>query len=196
MTRTTKIDAINEILSLVGINTVASLDDPVRQDVIAAEETLNQTLKHIATQNNYYNRYEEVEYIPDSNGYIYVPNDVYDVELIDITKQVVIKGDRIFNITDKTFVWTKKEKFEVTYYLDFTDLPEVVMRYVINAAARTLYLKLFGPSAHLQVLAAESKLAYDIWQRWEYDSMDANMLAGNDVIRTWASPRRTGRKGN
>lgn len=196
MTRTTKIDAINEILSLVGINTVASLDDPVRQDVIAAEETLNQTLKHIATQNNYYNRYEEVEYTPDVNGYIYVPNDVYDAELIDPTRQAVIKGDRIFNITDKTFVWTKKEKFEVTYYLDFTDLPEVVMRYVIYASARTLYLKLFGPSAHLQVLAAESKLAYDVWQRWEYDSMDGNMLAGYDVIRTWASPRRSGRKGN
>ena len=117
--RTTRIDAINEVLTLVGLNTVASLDDPVRQDVISAEETLDQALKQVATQNNYYNRYEEVEFTPDSDGFIWVPNDVYDIESItNPLVQVVIKGEKLWNLTDKTFVWDTGStyKFSVTYY--------------------------------------------------------------------------------
>ena len=194
--RTTRIDAINEALTLVGLNTVASLDDPVRQDVISAEETLDQLLKQVATHNSYYNRYAKVEFTADSEGYIYVPADVYDIESIeDPLVQVVIKGDKLWNLTDNTFVWTAggKYTFSVTYFLDFTDLPEQVMRYVITATARRLYLKLFGVTSQLQALAVEEKIAYDAWQRWEYDSMDANMLAHPDSQRVWLSPRRAGR---
>ena len=81
----------------------------------------------------------------------------------------------------------------VTYYLDFTDLPEQVMRYVIQTTARRLYLKLFGVTSQYQALAVEEKIAYDTWMRWEYDSMDANMLGHPDVLRVWDSPRRAGR---
>ena len=194
--RTTKIDAINEALTLVGINEVASLEDPVRQDVIQAEETLDQVLKHIATLNSYYNRYAEVEFTPDSDGFIYVPDDVYDIEYIKSPRiQVVIKGNKLWNLTDKTFVWDigSTYKFSVTYYLEFSDLPEQVMRYVIMATARRLYLKLFGVTSQLQALTLEEKMAWDIWQKWEQDSMDANLLMHPDVFRIWDSPRRAGR---
>lgn len=194
MARTTRIDAINEVLTLVGINTVADLSDPVRQDVIAAEQTMDEMLRHIAAQSNFYNTYEKVTLTPDSNGYIYAPTDVYNVQLVSHPyDQVLIKGDRVYNLTEKTFVFSGPTEFEVEYYLEFSDLPEQVVRYLIAATARKLYFKLFGPSANLQVLAADEKMAYDLWQRWEYDQGDYNMLAHPDTLRTWYTPRRAGR---
>ena len=200
MSRTLRIDAINEILTSVGINTVASLDDPQRQDVIAAEQTLDEVLKHIATQDNFFNRYGKVEFDPDTNGFLLLPEDVYDVEYTESQDiQVLIKYNPtandycVFNLTDKTFVWDDSVVLDVTYYLTFEDLPEVVKRYVIASTARKLYLKLFGPSTHLQILAADEKIAYDILQRWEFDSGDYNMLNSPDVSRIWNTPRRMGR---
>ena len=195
MSRTTQLDAINEVLSLVGMSTVVSLDDPTRQDTIAAEQTLQEVLKHIGTQNSYYNTVVDVEFFTDSEGFIYVTDDVYDVEYLNSTQQVVLKGDRIYNLTKKTFVWDAASvDFQVTYFLTFTDLPEVVKRYVISATASRLYLKLFGASTQLNYLIGEEKLTYDIMQRWEFDAMDANVLAHPEVVRIWGSPRRGGNR--
>lgn len=194
MAKTTRIDAINQALTYIGVNTVASLDDPVRQDVIATEQTLDEVLKHVATQSNFHNVYEEVTLTPDSEGFIYVSDDIYNVELVDdAATQVIIKGDRVYNITDKTFVFNSPTKFEVQYYLDFDDLPEVVKIYVVMSTARRVYLKLFGPSATLQTLAFEEKMAYDVWQRWEFDQGDYNVLSNYDTFKVWAAPRRAGR---
>lgn len=194
MSRTTRIEAINEMLSLIGVNTVASLDDPVRQDAIAAEQTLDEVLKHIATQSYFHNIYEKVTLTPDTDGFIYISDDIYNVELVDdAITQVIIKGDRLYNLTDKTFEWSGPKKFEVQYYLEFTDLPEVIKRYAIMAGARRLYLKLFGPSQHLNALAFEERMAFDIWQRWEFDQGDYNVLTQYDTYRTWKSPRMGGR---
>lgn len=194
MVRTTRVDAINEMLTLIGVNTIASLDDPLRQDVIAAEQTLDESLKMLAVQNSFYNTFEDVTLDTDVNGFIYISDDIYNVELKgDGVTKALIKGDRVYNHTDKTFVWDGPQEFEVQYYLDFADLPEVVMRYIIHAAARKLYLKLFGPSQHLQYLVGEEKMHYDIWQRWEADQADLNMLNTYDSFRVWGSPRRAGR---
>ena len=180
---------------MVGINTVASLDDPVRQDVISAEQTLDEVLRHIASETHFYNTYEKVTLTPDSNGFIYVSDDIYNVQLLtNPYDQVVIKGDRVYNLTEKTFVWSKPTEFEVVYYLEFSDLPEQTVRYVIASTARKLYFKLFGPSANLQVLAGEEKMYYDMWKRWEYDQGDYNLLNNSDVRRVWYNPRSTSRK--
>ena len=194
MSRTTRIDAINEMLSLIGVNTIASLDDPLRQDAISAEQTLDEVLKHIAVQECFHNIYEKVTLTPDSEGFIYVTEDIYNVELVDDpSTQVIIKGDRLYNLSDKTFVWNGAKEFEVQYYLEFTDLPEIIKRYAIMSGARRLYLKLFGPSQHLNALAFEERLAYDMWQRWEFDQGDYNVLRQYDTYRTWKSPRMGGR---
>ena len=194
----TKLDAINEALSLVGVAEVADLSDPQRQDALKAQSTFDEVLHQVGTVYQHYNQYEEIEFTPDSNNQIVIPDEVFDVELYQNTDEVVIKRNsdgnlRLFNQTENTFEFTGTTKATVTYYLEFEDLPEVVKRYVTQATARKLYLKLFGPSPHLQVLQAEEKMAYDTMQRWEVDSTDANMLAHPDRLRVWSAPRRTGR---
>jgi len=194
----TKLDAINEALSLVGIAEVADLSDPQRQDALKAQTTFDEVLHQVGTVNQFYNRYEEVELVPDSSNQIVIADDVFDVELYDSTDKVIPKRNadgnmRLYNKTKQTFEFTGNTKVYITYHLEFEDLPEVVKRYVIMVTARKLYLKLFGPSPHLQVLQAEEKMAYDTMQRWELDSTDANMLAHPDRLRVWSAPRRTGR---
>ena len=189
-----KLDVINEVLTMIGVAEVEDLVAVTRQDVLAASGTLDQTLHQIATTRNYYNRYEKVELTPNVSDEIDIADDVFDVELRDDDRQVIIKNAKLYDLTNNTYTFTDETvEADITYYLALEDLPEVVKRYVVMATARKLYLKLFGPSAHLQVLAAEEKMAYDTMQRWEFESMDANMLNHYDRLRVWASPRRIGR---
>ena len=189
----TTLDAINEVLTMVGVAAVADLSDPQRQDALAAQQTLNEVLHQVATTRQYFNRYEKVTLTPDTSNEIIIADEVFDVELYNDSRQVIIKNGKLYELTNKTYEFTSDVEADVTYYLEITDMPEVIKRYIIQATARKLYLKLFGPSAHLQILAAEEKMAYDTMQRWELESSDANMLNHADRLRVWAIPRRVGR---
>jgi len=189
----TELAVINEALAMCGIATVADLVSPTRQDVIKAQETLTEVLHMIATTRNYYNRYEKITLTPNVSDEIDIADDVFDVELRDDSRQVIVKNAKLYDLTNNTFTFTDSSvEADVTYHLGLDDLPEVIKRYVTYALARKLYLKLFGPSPHLQVLAAEEKMAYDTMQRWELESMDANMINHVDRRRIWDSPRRAG----
>ena len=189
----TTLDAINEILSMVGVATIADLSDPQRQDALQAQQTLDEVLHQVATTRNYYNRYEKVTLTPDASNEIIIADEVFDVELYNDVRQVVVKDGKLYDLTNKTYEFTQSVEADITYYLEFEDLPEVIKRYIVQSTARKLYLKLFGPSTHLQVLASEEKMAYDTMQRWELESLDANMVYHSDRLRVWSSPRRTGR---
>ena len=133
---------------------------------------------------------EKVTLTPDINDDIIITSDIYDVELRDSSKQVIVKNGKLYNLTDNTFSFTSTEEADITYYLAIEDLPEVVKRYVLSSAARKLYLKLFGPSVHLQVLAEEEKMAYNTLQRSEMESADLNMVNHFDRKTIWQFSRR------
>jgi hypothetical protein len=192
MTTTTKLLAINEILSLVGINTVADLTDPARQDVLQALQTFDEVLRQLATTRNYFNRYAKITLTPDINKEILITSDIYDVELSDSNIQVVIKNGKLYNLSDNTYLFDNSEEADVSYYLDIDSIPEVVKRYVLTTTARKLYFKLFGPSTHLQVLVEEEKMAYSTFQRWELESADLNMISHVDRRRIWQFSRKGG----
>lgn len=192
MTTTTKLLAINEILSLVGINTVADLTEPLRQDVLQALQTFDEVLRQLATTRNYFNRYEKITLTPDVNKEIIITSDIYDVELRDSNIQAVIRDGKLYNLSDNTYTFESTVEADVSYYLDIDNIPEVVKRYVLSTAARKLYFKLFGPSAHLQVLAEEERMAYSTFQRWELESADLNMINHVDRKRIWQFSRKGG----
>jgi|TARA_R100001530_G_scaffold64158_1_gene46122 hypothetical protein len=193
MVKQTELDAVNEVLSLVGIGEIADLTAPLRQDALQASATLSQGLMEIATTRNYYNRYEDITLTRDTDNKIPIAANVYDVELRNSNKQVVIKNNFLYNLTDNTFVFDSSLKADITYYLQFVELPEVVKRYLTMKTARKLYLKLFGVSPHLQALAMEEKMAYDVWQRYEDESGDLNILNHFDVHNIWYGARQGGR---
>jgi hypothetical protein len=192
MVKQTELDSVNEVLSLVGLGQIADLTAPLRQDALQASSTLSEGLMEIATTRNYYNRYEDITLTRDTDDKIPIAANVYDVELRNSNKQVVIKNDLLYNLTDNTFVFPSNPKADITYYLQFVELPEVVKRYLTMKTARKLYLKLFGVSPHLQALAMEEKMAYDVWQRWEDESGDLNMFGHADVHNIWYGSRQGG----
>tara|TARA_R110000751_G_scaffold104383_1_gene199853 strand:+ start:68 stop:667 length:600 start_codon:yes stop_codon:yes gene_type:complete len=192
MAKQTELDSVNEVLSLVGLGQIADLTAPLRQDALQASSTLSEGLMEIATTRNYYNRYEDITLTRDIDNKIPIPEDVYDVELRNSNKQVVIRDNFLYNLTDNTYVFSSNPKADITYYLQFVELPEVVKRYLTMKTARKLYLKLFGVSPHLQALAVEERMAYDTWQRWEDESGDLNLFNHGDVHNIWYSTRQGG----
>lgn len=192
--RITQLEAINEILTLLGLTEVEDLSTPTRHDVLQASSTLDQEVTKLATVAQYFNFVREVMLNPAGDGTITLDANVYDVELRDTDDQVTIRDGKLFNITDNTDQWVVGESYEadITYFIPFDELPEVVKTYVTARTARRLYLKLNGVTPQYQVLQMEEQQALTAMRRQQAGANDLNMFGHRDMLKIWSGSRRRG----
>jgi hypothetical protein len=193
MVRMTRIAGINQALSMCGLGQVANLDDPQRQDALQADTTLDEVLREVAADRRYYNFIEDVDLTPDVDGFITLGSDIYDVELRESEDQVVIRDDKLFNLSENTDVFDAGTyACDITYYLSFTELPEAAKQYIIAKVARKLYTKLFGATPHLSLLVQEERVMLNELNRFEAEAEDHNLLNHRDAMSVWLRPRLGG----
>jgi hypothetical protein len=132
---TTRLEAVNSVLASVGGRPVNSISAPARQDVIQAVAALDETSRMVQNKGWYWNRENEVTLTPDGDGFLNVPSTalrcrVSAIELNSTTRHYIFRDSRLYNRTDRTFVFTSNVKVDLIHIHPFDELPDPARWYI------------------------------------------------------------------
>lgn len=193
----TKLDAVNEMLRMLSLAPVSSLDDTENLKSSIAQETLESSRIEILSMGWHANKVE-VTLEPDINGNIIVASTVIEVEPLKNTDDytipdVTVRDDRLFDITNNTEVFTKNVNAYITYDLPFEDIPLSLRRLVLAHAKRRFQMNMQGNAGTDSILREELAMAQIQAKREDMKKQRFNILTDsssvNDVVNRRINPR-------
>jgi len=132
----TIIDSVNKCLRYIGESkipsgvTIDSLDE--FHEAVQIRDIINEQSRELQTQGWWFNK-ESWVFIPDAtSGKIAVP----DTVLAITGSSIALRGNNIYDISNKTLVFTEDVTATTTFEQDFEQCPETFSKYVTYEAAR------------------------------------------------------------
>tara|TARA_R100001594_G_scaffold148423_2_gene203601 strand:+ start:3579 stop:4190 length:612 start_codon:yes stop_codon:yes gene_type:complete len=184
---TTKLEAINTMLSNVGEAPVNSLAGSVTADVRLAENILDESSRDVQSTGWHFNTEKEVPLAPNSNSEINLSAGVARVDLegkhASADYDVVVRGSKLYNRKDRTYLFTETKKYTVTYMLDWEELPEQARRYIMIRAARIYQDRLLGSEKISSFSRSDEQAALFSLRDFEMETADYSIFDNWDVSR-------------
>jgi len=144
---TTELEAVNVMLSVIGEAPVSSLNLSGFSDVAIAQSILLETSREVQSEQWSCNTEENYELVPNTDGHITIPSNVLKLDTswdYEYKYKIVQRGPRAYDKIKHTYVFTEPVKFDITWFLPFTDLTETLRRYITVAAARKFQKRFYG----------------------------------------------------
>lgn len=193
MTPTTKLEAVNIMLSTIGESPVNSLSSGL-VDAELAETILDATSRAVQSETWHFNRESKVRFSPNLSGEIILPTNILkadsNLDADSINRQtatgrpldLVQRGTRMYDKANHTFNIAKTVELDIVVGLDFEELPEVAKRYITIKAGRTFQDRVVGSSTLHGFQEADEARAYYELKETEGDTSDFNILNSYDVF--------------
>ena len=178
---TTELEAINTMLSTIGESPVNAVEDTGNVDVVIARQILQSVSREVQARGWHFNTEKNYTITPDSAGYLVLPNTVLKVDTVypDCSKDVVVRGSRLYDRENHTYVFTGAVKVDMTILLTFDELPEVARNYVTIRASRIFQERVVGSDTLHAFNSQDEARAMVSLMEYEADTADLNILSGN-----------------
>lgn len=177
-TPTTLLEATNAVLATIGELPVNTLPDSGLSEASLARDIVLEVSREVQSQGLHCNTDINYEMIPDIDGYINVPYNVLKIDGHYRDDDLVVRGNRLYNRKDHTFIFSEPVRVDVTWLLDFEELPEVVRRYITIRAARLFQKRVVGADSLHKLTEEDEQKAYSELVREEILLEDGNFLEG------------------
>ena len=178
---TTELEAINTMLSTIGESPVNAVENTGNVDVVIARQILQSVSREVQARGWHFNTEKNYTITPDSAGYLVLPNTVLKVDTVypDCSKDVVVRGSRLYDREKHTYVFTDAVKVDMTILLTFDELPEVARNYVTIRASRIFQERVVGSDTLHAFNSQDEARAMVSLMEYEADTADLNILSGN-----------------
>jgi len=145
MAPTTKLEAINTMLSAIGEAPVTQLNSGLVEADIA-ETILESVNREVQGQGFHFNRELNVTFNPDSNNNIVLPANILRADTTQNTSNpdLIQRGLKMYNRVTSTYNITQAVTLDLVVLLNFEDIPEVAKRYITIRAARIFLDRVVG----------------------------------------------------
>jgi len=160
MALTTQLEAVNVMLGNIGESPVTALSPLSSLPVSArtAISVLDEVSRDVQSEGWHFNTVNKVTLSPNVNGEIFLTDDVLHIDTLDHSKDIVQRGQQLFDRGENTLVFDNDLKVTVTYLLDFTELHEQARRYITLKASRVFQGRIVGSQElEQQILREELK---------------------------------------
>ena len=134
LTTTTKLEAINTMLSAIGESPVNSLTSGL-VDAEQAETILNSVNREVQSMGLSFNTDLKRQFVPDTNKQIQIPSNILKTDKLELVQ----RGTKLYNRASSSFFMDDditQVLMNAVVFLDFEDLPEAARRYITIRAAR------------------------------------------------------------
>mgnify|MGYP003624713670 FL=1 len=180
-TSMTELEAVNVLLTTIGEAPVNTLDGNQVTDVSIAKQVLNEVSREVQAQGWHFNTEQNVPLTPDTLSNIVIPADTARIDARDFN--VVVRENKLFNLTDRTFAFVSKILVDIIYYQDFANLPQQAKNYITTRAARIFADRtLNSETIHKMTSRDEQRALIDL-KEMEGDTGDFNMMDSYSVSR-------------
>lgn len=178
LNKTTKLQAVNTMLSVIGeppINTLSSQ----RADSVLAEQILDEVSREIQSYGWHFNTEDGVVLTPDSDGYIYISENVARVDLdqnVYSQLDIVLRGNRLYEKVSNSYVFSAAITVTRIVMLDFEELPEPARRYIMIRASRIFGDRMIGSEKHHMFTGQDEIVAMAKMSEYETDTGDYSIF--------------------
>lgn len=181
----TELEAVNLMLELIAEPPVNSLEGSVPIEVSIAQSTLRNVSREVQTQGWSFNTETNFPLAPDINGYIIPPVNTISIDASDST-DIVIRGGKLYDKGTHSNIFTEPLNVDITWFLDFTDLPQFARSYITIRAARIFQKSQLGSDTIDRLTIEDERKALLLIQYNESDINDYNVLKHKDITRITA----------
>jgi hypothetical protein len=184
---TTKLEAINTMLSTVGEAPVNSMSGSLTADVRLADNILDEVSRDVQSVGWHFNTEKEVPLAPNSLNQIELSDGVARADMegehVDVDYDVVVRGNQLYNRKSRTYTFTETKKYTITYMLDWGQLPENARRYIMIRAARIYQDRLVGSEKLSAFSRSDEQAALFALRDYEMETADYSVFDNWDVAR-------------
>ena len=162
---TTKLEAINTMLSCIGQSPLNSLEGTKSYFTISAEKILNDEIKRIQLQGWDFNSEDNYPLVPNTDNEIVVPSNLIMINLPScLRNRYVVRNGKLYDKQEHSFKINKTLYASVVFSLEFEELPEVAKEYAKMSAAYKFVKRELGSEkacAYTQEDLSEARIALE-----------------------------------
>jgi len=194
VTRTTEVQAVNTILSVMGEPPINALDVAANQNVELAQAILREISLAVQSKGWHFNTERKITLTRDGSNEFPVPVNALEVDTVytDTDVDVVQRGSRLYNRTDQTYSFPDNATMlaDVIYGLEWDELPEAARQYIMIVSARTAQERDLGAESIAKFTADDEARALANLTAQNVRQLDSNMLTSNATTATMLYRRR------
>lgn len=180
---TTKLEAVNVCLNNIGEAPVTSLDSGLLVDAQIASDIVDEISREVQSYGWNFNT-EVFTLTPDIDGFINLPAATLKVDSVqaNAAEDLIMRGSRLYDKDNNTFVFTESKTVEVVLFLDFDEMPETIRRFIALRSARVFQERQLGVDALSAQNREDERRAWAMLMSEEADSSDYNVLTDSNVV--------------
>ena len=184
MAGTSKLDAVNTMLSSIGEAPVSSLSSGLIEAEIA-ETILDTVDREVQSMGWNFNTELKKSFAQDVSGQILLPADILraDATYQANSKDLVQRGLKMYDKKNHTFVIGAVTELDVVVQLVFDDLPEVAKRYIVLRATRIFQDRVVGSGTLHDFQERDEQSALMLLREFDTNTEDHNIFDNYDVFR-------------
>jgi hypothetical protein len=186
LTKTTKLQAINTMLSVVGEPPINSLTAQ-RSDSLIAQTILDEVTREVLSYGWQFNTDDGIEMSPETaTGFIYVSDSIarIDMDPAYSNYDVVMRGNRLYNRKTNSYQFSETIKVIRVNLMDFDEMPEVAKRYITVRSSRIFQDRMVGSQTLHGFTAQDEVGALARLSEYENEVGDYTIFDSPDVWRT------------
>ena len=181
VTKLTKLDAVNIVLSNVGQAPITQIDNDNPMVALAANmiDEVSEAVQSEGWAFNYEVRYP---FVPDVNNEVPIaPNIIRADDGNPYSRyDLIIRDHKLYDKKAHTFKFTQKLHLDVTWLLEFEDLPQPVKQYVAIRTANLYAGRAVGSTEAVKFGEREEAQARATLIQYETEQGDYNILGTED----------------
>lgn len=176
LTALTELDAVNEIISVIGESPVNTIENLRNVDAIQALQFLRNVSRREQARGWSFNIIPEHTLTPEAEtGYIYWQDNYLSLKGSSGEK-LIHSGDYVKELSTGTIIFDAPITCEAILLVPFEELPEAMRNYIVTKAAYQFQSRYFGDDSLTQVTTQEIQEAWTHLQEYEMDNNDYNIL--------------------
>jgi len=159
MPLSTKLSAVNIMLSVIGETKVSSLSSG-DLDAESAEDVLDEIAMEFLSQGWRFNE-EKRTLLADSDGFVWLPSNCLEADPTErANNHLIQRGNKLYDTNNATYKIDKSVELKLILLLDFEEMPQPARRFVEIKAARTFQKRVLG-SPEIDAFTADDE--YKAW---------------------------------
>jgi len=193
-TLTTKLNAVNTMLGYIAeapVNTIADTT-AIPPSAAIAKGVLDEVSREVQQTGWHFNTARDYTLTANASDNFVLPDNVLQVDAEDNTYDVVQRGDTLFDRKNYTDVFSNETlKVNITFLLDFEELPEQARRYITLKSARMFANRLVGSREIESLIFRDEIQAKAAMEEAEGNNSDRTIFDNYDTATRIGINRRT-----
>ena len=196
LTPSTKLDAVNSLLTAVGEYPVTNLEADLAESQIA-QQVIDEVSREIQSRGWSWNTRRKATLTPTVDNVILIPSNVTRVDpttttgWTDRTKKYTIRDGKLYDMVEWTETFEAAITADVVYLWTFEELPEEARRYITLDAKARYMVRVVGADADVADAQRRAAAALVALEQDEDVIADRNILWDNP-LSNYISSRHLG----